>query len=516
MGPSIRELVAIVTAVAAAAARRLPTPVIPGALTGRMLARSEGGDVATAAECAAFCGAYASEARFVFYVGAAAELPSTYHKCTCFAADTWTVLDSSSASGFVHGESTGAADPALAALPAPLEPTASGVWTPQQGAVVPTPTNLSITTAFELTITIETPGVLTPGNLLRVTPRRLDDCRPCVGVTTGGRFQANLLFSEQGWWKYVETTTHAVLPNTQYTLKVTLRDRRLRLFVDLGASVSSSAPHAEANAGLSLSGEYPRSEPCIVYAANDANDQVSNARLLLDTLSIESTIHSHKLFEFDFESGLLKNLVRFHVGFDAPGLTHAADVAAYAVSSPSKAVLVAEAGGTVAKFDHHAALVLQSSADFLPNGDNIGDVTLCLRTKRIGPLDTLFTALAGFGEVFALRYYAYFNDIALATNGHDVRATPSAAAEPSADSWTHVCGSTAAGGRAVLYVNGVRVGSAPAPALASTQLPLSIGAVVDPVVVERTGNRGFGGLIDDVVGWGRQLSDFEVAEVFAS
>jgi hypothetical protein len=52
---------------------------------------------------------------------------------------------------------------------------------------------------------------------------------------------------------------------------------------------------------------------------------------------------------------------------------------------------------------------------------------------------------------------------------------------------------------------------------AAPNVPFAVGASIDPVVFEQTGNdRGFGGVIDELKSWARQLTDAEIHDVFSS
>lgn len=507
-----------------------PVVTAPGAITGRVISAAWPGKAGlsqttsgythgattfhSANECAVYCGSFQTSSRFSFYVGALSQLPHTFFQCTCYDSSTWTVMDPTPKSGFVHGVSVGTAQPALASVPPPSDPVATGYVKPTQGVVLPMPTNISTTSEFAVSFTIRTQDVMTEGNILRVSPWRMDDCRPCVSLNAQGQLEANIYFSEKGWWKFVSAKQHTLLANSYYTLKVVLRNRRLSLFVNQGLELTEY-PLVESNAGLSLAGEFPHSEPCVVYAGKDNNQNLAGVFVDIETIRIQGSIFSHRTFSFDFDDGLLANAVRFHVGFEAPSLTHASEIALYSGSSPSNAVVAPGYMGSAASFDRHAALVLQSSQEFLIDDDSITAFTLCLWVRRTMPLDTLYTTIAGFGGDVALNYMAYFKDVAFATHQHQLRANPTSAAEPGLY-WTHVCGSAAPGGNKILYINGTRVGTAPFVTndLESTH-PFAIGANIDQQVYQSIGNdRGFGGLVDEVHGWGRQLSDREVMRVF--
>jgi hypothetical protein len=425
-------------------------------------------------------------------------------------------VDPTATTGFVHGAATGEVNSALAALPPPVDPVASGIVKPSQGEILSTVSNITSTSEFEVSLTIRTADVMSAGNILRVSPWRIEDCRPCISLNAQGNLVAHIYYSEKGWWKFAPISQQ-LLANTDYSLKVVLHDRRLRLFVDQGLELTQY-PQIEASVGLSLAGEFPRPEPCVVYAGKDDNGNIADVFVYADSLRVAKTVFSHRTFSFDFDDGLLSNSVRFHMGFEAPSLTHASEIAAYSDASPSKAVLTAAGyAGSGAEFDRHSALVLQSSEGFSVDGDVLTGFTLCLWMKRTLPLDTLYTTIAGFGSDVVVNYAAYFADVAFATRANQLRASPTSLADPKTH-WTHVCASGAPGGNKILYINGTRVAAAElAPDTLVTSSLFALGANIDPAVYAATGNdRGFGGVIDEVNGWGRQLSDREVEQVYTA
>jgi hypothetical protein len=467
----------------------------------------------TANECAQFCGSFESGSHVQFYTDSIANLPHTLFQCTCYNASSWTVIDPNPTSGFIHGSSTGASNPLLSSVILPADDLESGYIKPTDGRIVRVPVPPT-TTAFDITITIFTDTILTPGNIFRVSPWRLNDCRPCLTLANDGTFQANLMFSEKGWWKFV-TTQHAVRPRTLYTIRTVLHDRKLSIMIDFG-SKTNAEPTAEAHAGLSLAGEFPHHERQVFFASksNNINGQPTGVLMDLDSIRIKGGIRSHQTMDFRFEANdLLKNSIRYHVGFQAPSLSHASQLASYATASPSTAIATTpgHAGGGVV-FDRHSALVLQTSEVYLTQC-----FTTCVWMKRTMQIDTLYTTILGFGEQLVLHYEAYFDDISLKLGDQTLRAAPTSLASPGTY-WSHMCVSVApVGGEAVLYANGTRVGSAMREQqTAAPNVPFAVGASIDPTVFQQTGNdRGFGGVIDDVKAWARQLSDFEIHQVFA-
>jgi hypothetical protein len=484
----------------------------PGSL-GKISSPSANTTVATGftpSQCGGYCGAFRSGARAQVYTGQISTLPHTMFQCTCFAPDSWTVVDASTTSGFVHGTSIGHPDPMLSGNTPPAALVEPGILKPSQGyiAKIDVPPT---TTAFDIILTLTTHTFVTSGNVFTISPWRLEDCRPCLHISSDRKFQASIYYSEKKWWKFATAEQHTVQPNTEYTVRLVLHDRRLRLFVDYGKAIKTESL-AEANAGLALAGEFPHNEKTVLFAGKGSNGGIADVFMDMDSLSFSNTADSQQTMDFKFDPGaMMTNSIRFHVGFEAPSLVHASQLAAYAASSPSTAVAVATGydGGGV-EFDRHAALVLQSSEEFLGK-----EFTLCVWMKRTLPLDTLFTTIGGFGEAFVVHYAAYFLDVSLGVGNEQLRASPTTLAEPGT-SWTHVCASYAVGGLRVMYINGTRVGSSPhaAPPV-SSQLPFAIGGSLVPTVFQQTGNdRGFGGIVDEVEAWDRQLSDTEVSRVF--
>ena len=490
-------------------------PGLAGTASSTAPTPSASNSFATVEQCADYCGAFRTGARFSFYPNIA-QLPRSNYQCSCYAPNTYTVVDPTTTSGFLHGDAVGVERPVLAALPPPVPASGVSYVAPSNGFVLPnSPHNLSATSQFEVVVTIRTQSQLVAGNILRVSPWRLNDCRPCLSVNSDGKLQGNLYFSSQGWWKFAVVNSMTLQPNTFYTVKIKLFDRRLQVFVYDGQSVATY-PAAETTAGLSLAGEFPKPELCTVYAAKDANGQISNVLVNTDSLVVSDTLGSHQTMGFDFETTLFKNDVRFHVGFEAPGLTRANEIVAYSAASPSAAVLSANGyHGSAASFDRHSALVLQSSESFLLDGQSLTGQTQCLWMKRTLALDTLYTTVGGFSNAASLTYYAYFAELSFTTAATGaLRATP--AADPGTN-WAHVCVSIGIGGLEKLYVNGTLLASrATSYTTVATSLPFAVGASIDPAVFTATANdRGFGGLVDEVKVWGRQLSDSEVAHVYA-
>ena len=449
-------------------------------------------------ECANFCGA---GSEFQFFSGASNTLPHTMHQCTCYDKASWTVFDSS-AVGFVHGTATQSIS--IPSVPGDTSPSSSQIMLPMQDYILPVSVPPT-TTAFDITLTFTTQSITIPGNIFRISPWRINDCRPCLGISAAGRITGNLMFSEKGWWKYAETP-NVVQPNTEYTVRIVLDDRKLRVFVYHG-STTQSQPFSEANTGLALTGEFPRNEKTVFFAGNDNSLQVSNVLLDTHSIAFANSHVSDLTMHFNFDStDILKNSIRYHVGFEAAALTHASQISEHAISSPSTAVSTPNGfRGSGVLFDRHSALVLQSGEKFL----NL-DHTTCAWFKRTLALDTLFTTIFGFGEFFVVHFAAYFSDVSLGIGDLQLRATPTSVATPGSK-WAHACASFAVGGSAILYINGTRVATAPLVQGVSPTVHFAIGASIDPSVYAATGNdRGFGGIVDDVKSWARQLTDDEI------
>jgi hypothetical protein len=463
----------------------------------------------TETQCASYCGAFQEGSRAQFYRNVLSTLPHMLYQCTCYNASSWTIHDASHTSGFVHGRATGPVLPALFRNTAPQMQVETGHLVPSQGYIA----NIDVpptTTAFDIRVTLTTDAVVYGGNVFKISPWRINDCRPCLHISSDLRFQGSIYFSEVGWWKFATATTHAVQPSTQYTIRLVLNDRKLRMFVDYGDHIKVSSM-AEGNAGLALAGEFPHHERTVLYVSKDNNGNIAGVTVDMGSLQFHNSVDSQKAFEFNFDTGaFLKNSIRYHVGFEAPSLAHASELEAYAAASPSTALSIPYGyKGAGAGFDRHAALVLQTSEEYLKQ-----QLTLCLWMKRFAPIDTLFTTLAGFGEDVVLHYAAYFSDVSFGVGDDQLRADPTPLAEPGTR-WAHVCASYATGGLRILYVNGTRVGSSMHTGQVSSQLPFAIGASLDPTVFHQTGNdRGFGGVLDEVDAWARQLSDAEVRTVF--
>lgn len=354
-----------------------------------------------------------------------------------------------------------------------------------------------VTSSFELDLEIETRSVVTAGNILRVTPPGTNDCRPCLSLDENHRLRGHLYFASMGWWKFATTGRYTLAPLSVYRVRLTLENRRLTLKVHKGTTMPL-LPDVDTTTGLALSGEFPSFDHCVFYIGQDNDGQVADLFVDLDSITLTKLHASHKTFAFDFESSLLANSVKFFVGFDAPSLSHGAEMPAYARKFGNKAVLAPgrAAGHTAARFDKRSALVLASSLPFLQAAH-----TLCVWMQRTEALSTLYTTIAGFDASHALRYYAYFDQLAYG----NLRNSSVAAGQ----AWTHLCASLAPGGQTVLYVNATRVAvGAVAP---PSSRYFGMGGALD---ARGYSNRGFGGLIDEAVAWARQLSDAEIAQVY--
>ena len=454
-------------------------------------------------DCAQFCGHFHSV--FEFFTGTLSSLPHTMHQCTCYELGTWTVVDSSAVE-FVHGTPPQTTTTAPA-VPIDTTPSNPRMLHPIPGYILPfevPPT----TTAFDIKVSFITKSTVDLGNILRVAPWRLTaECRPCLGISGNGKIVANLMFTERGWSTYAESS-HVVEPNTKYVVRMVLHDRTLRVFVYYGDSVQSE-PISEANSGLALSGDFPRNEKSVLFVAGFFG-QFTNVLLDTDSIVFSNSLSSQLSMDFKFDTNdMLKNSIRYHVGFEAHSLIHASQTLEASISSPSTAVSTPNGfHGYGISFDRHSALVLRSSQNFLTP-----EFTVCAWAKRTLPLDTLFTTLFGFGEDFVVHYSAYFSDLSLGIGDSQLRASPTSLATPGLE-WTHVCASTARGGNAIFYMNGTRVAATKLVEDVSSNGYFSIGASIEASVYATTGNdRGFGGVIDEVKGWARQLSDSEIRNV---
>ena len=140
---------------------------------------------------------------------------------------------------------------------------------------------------------------------------------------------------------------------------------------------------------------------------------------------------------------------------------------------------------------------------------------MCLWVKPTLPKNTIFPTLMGYGDELSIHYSAYFDDVSFHVNGAELRAASASAASPPMHRWTHFCASVARGGRAHLYVNATLVAtSESAQALPVLASPFGLGGSADIGVMSSTANqRGFGGNLDSVKVWARQLSHLDVQSV---
>jgi hypothetical protein len=467
----------------------------------------------TATECAHFCGAAGAE-RYVHYTGDITTLPHVHEQCACVGSG-WTVSDPTATSGFVHGPTLlgPSALTAGGAAETLLSPT-----TTQDGLVLNVGFVPIVSSAIKLTVTFVVRETLSTGNLVRITPHRLNDCRPCLHVSNTGHIAASLEYTEKAWSKYVTTN---VLPTAAaiYTATVELKNRRLTLNVYAGA-VATGAPLEAAVAMLQEVGDFPHSEACLVYGGKGTARTPASSVILPNgdaSVVVENTLHSHLLMDVKFDVDLFTNDAKLYRVSTSPPLSHARDVSSLAAVYDSRATLTSGYSGNAALFDGESALVSLTPNSLLPDGADVPASTLCLWLKRTGAVDTLFPTAAGIGDALALRRYAFYSDVTGAVNGVNVRGSAfmSTNAQPD-DAWNHFCVSAAPGGFAYLYLNGTRVGaSSSTQTWTSMQSAASfaIGGSGDLAVVATGHDRGFKGAVDSVLVWGRQLSSAEIAVV---
>jgi hypothetical protein len=500
-----------------------------GSISGVARTRTWLGDAAehdshTAYECAAYCGMFAANDEFSFYTGAEA-LPHGMFRCECYRRNTWTVLDGSPHSNFVHGRSVG--EGGSQGVLVNIARIGSYVDV-EEGNVIPFSDHVAASSQFTVSATIR-PTTSLPDefqNVLRVTPwRKISECRPCIDVSST-QVRAVYYTSEaegEPWYKRAEVT-YALAAYREYTIVVSLENRRLKLFVHMGTSVAAPTV-AERSVGMSMGGRFPKYERLAVYAASSGLGGAPPAvgvQIKPASVLVTNTLGSHKhlAFSFDDQTDMMANSVRFAMGFEGPALVQGNTIAKFAPGSPNTVVSMQGGhSGTAAQFDRFGMLVVNvDEDDFVLDGHMNSGITICLYVYPNGPIDTLFSTLAGYGATAKLNYYAYFADISMSLNDNDARAQPSSSGEPSGVQWDHFCGSSAHGGKTRLYHNGARVGTRDWGLLLPVdyQGPFAIGASSDVQVYNTTGNdRGFHGGIDEVVVWGRQLTDGEISVVYA-
>jgi hypothetical protein len=272
---------------------------------------------------------------------------------------------------------------------------------------------------------------------------------------------------------------------------------------------------------LREAGEFPHAEACAVFAGRGTAN-VGAASVVLPngaaSVVVESTLESHLLMDVKFDVDLFTNDAKFYRVSTSPPLSHARDVSSLAAVYDSRATLTSGYSGNAALFDGESALVSLTPNRLLPDGVDITGATICFWMRRLSSLDTLYPTLFAIGDAFALRFYAFYQDVSMVANGDTVRASGwlSQSAQPGL-AWAHVCASTASGGRSVLYFNGTRVGESAVTqswtGLTSSAVA-SVGGTGDPGVTSGGHDRGFGGMVDELRYWGRQLSDSEVRAVY--
>jgi len=287
---------------------------------------------------------------------------------------------------------------------------------------------------------------------------------------------------------------------------------------------TSGALVAEKSVGMNMAGRFPRFERLAVYAGSSGSGNMPIAtgiQVKPSSVVVEDTLGSQKHFAFSFDdaSDLLANSVKFAMGFEGPALVQGNSLPAYAPGSPNTVTSTANGySGRAAVFDKFSVLVLDVDLDeFELDGTRNAGITTCLWMRPTSRIDTLFTTLAGYGATAVLHYYAYFSDVSMSIDGTDTRAQPRSSGGLSGVApWNHFCGSSALGGKTRLYRNGVRVGVRDSGLDLPTEFQgrFAIGASSDLSVYNQTGNdRGFGGYLDEIVVWGRQLSDAEITQV---
>ena len=525
---------------------------VPGALTGRVLAATWHGGSGTAdgsgegrgaVECAVYCGKVSGADECSFYNASdAAPLPYGVAACECYGVDGWTVLDGRAVgSGFAHAKVIPSSSSFNFLFPVTVFLPPSGFRPVSDGIVVPYNKHLASSSAFELSAVIQPlSGVADSfGNVLRVAPwRHVGECRPCIDVSSGGvRAVYYTALAQSGgggsWWK-AAVASHPMVAGDRYTVQAELRHRRLYVRLFAGTETTGAQPVAEKSTGMALAGAFPPFERVAIYAGSSGAGGTALANVALDAQSVSyhSLVDSHLHFAFDFDdaSDFLANSARFGVGFDGPPLTQGDADPLYAAASPHAVVQAPESGsgsgnnrsGFAASFDKRGMLLATTDDPALAlDGVTNAGITACLWLYPNTPRDTLFTTLLSFGSSFALRFYAYFDDLSAMVDDADTRAHAVADGEIADSVWTHACASSAQGGKTVVYVDGERIGSSGLDAAGAVVAPpvefdgpLSVGASSDLSVFNATGNdRGFGGLIDDVAVWGRQLSDAEIRDV---
>ena len=496
-----------------------------GSITGDMITATWFGNAQpvlvthTAEECSIHCGSFYDAEEFSFYQSNTT-LPVATAACECYQTNKWTVLDGREASGFVHGKAFGSKTLFAGNT---LFVRTSGFSQVADGLVVPFNTHLAASSSFKLTFTMQVKNSIrdTLGNVMRVAPwSSKSECRPCVDIS---KSQIRLVYytgkASTTWYKSA-IISFSMTPMSAYTIVAELSERRLFLNVYDGAVVSASSHVAEKSTGLSLAGEFPPYERVVVYMGSTGAGNIDLAFAKVDPESVifEDTLSSHKHFQFSFDdTDFLRNSATFAIGFNGPSLVQANTNQIYATASPNTVVKTTGRSATnyAAAFDKQSMLILETENTLF---DPAGGLTVCLWMKPTVARDTLFTTLASYGSSFAVHYFAYFGDISVMVSNEDTRGAPSTAGLAANDAWSHFCGSFAVGGTTRLYKYGqlIGVGVNDVQLPLSWNAPFSIGASTDIVSQNVTGNdRGFGGLIDDVLVFGRQLSDAEVLKVFS-
>lgn len=478
-----------------------------GALYYRRRRLQEASGVNSALECGIHCGTVAPGSVFNFFEGD--DPPFGLFKCSCYSKGAVVVA---SAGGFVYGNSVHVPSPApqppslaIAAVPDRFPEYVDVAY----NSVIQWPDGVPKTasSSFELLFKLKTKGVLPSelANVVRVAPPRLrhSECRPCVSLKDGA-ISAFIIDSTNGWQKFA-TANFPVAVNTIYNVHVKLSNRKLSLEV----RTQNGLLAGEATAGMSFVGDFSEPEPLIIWAGLNANG-VAQALVQPTSFSFHGALQSHLLCNFSFVDSVLENSVRFLQGFSSPLLEQANQIEAYADVSTG---LARKTPGGFASFNLKSMLLLRSESEQLQiTDDNNPGFSACLWQRRLLSFDTLFTTLLS-AHGLELRYTAYFDTIEANVYGTAVSG-PSIAIGTLA----HVCVTVAklegSAAFAKLYVNGTGVSNASVvlPS-APTVTPIAIGGTAEEAVLATGSERGFGGLIGNVLLFGRSLSASEVVQV---
>jgi hypothetical protein len=475
-------------------------PFFPGAITGVLVAKT---DVASALECSNYCGNFFGADRFSLHAG---PLPAIIGltNCTCYS-DSYTVASANAATNYVHG---GALGPKNTVNMLPLLATFGSNWQPPTaGVVVPTLGNdadpLAASSAFALTFSFrlasdysnQATGAFR--TLVRVAPwHNTNECRPCLELSaTAIRVVYYSGLVANPFWKAATAAPSGVfIDGSTYTLHVSLRRRRLEIFIFPGTSSDSevviAGAIAEASVGLSYAGEFPPFERLAVYSAI-ANPSGVAAGIETDHNSFryENTLHSDLLYDVDFE-GDFANKGRYFLGTSSPPL----------LSSPNHTSIATLAGG-VATFDGQAALVAQENIE-------TDAFTVCARV-RYQSHDTLFPTILELGQDVKVHMQAYFDTVSVEVLGQ----TQVFALTLTVNSWHDVCVSAAKTGTSLRLHATVDDDSESHTLILPTSAGSFSGRLVVGGSLQYAPFRGWHGEIDNFKVWKRQLSALELDDV---